>query len=296
MFRKIAAFELRYQLKAPVFWVSLAAFFLLTFGATTIPQIQIGSKGNTFINAPFAIVQVTAIMSIFAMFIVTAFVANVVVRDDETGFGPIIRATGVTKFDYLFGRFLGAWLATMLILAAVPLGILAGSAMPWLDTFKVGPFRPADYLYAYLCVGAPTVLLFAAIFFALATATRSMMATYLGVVAFLILYVAMRQLFKQPQYDHIVALLEPFGIAAIGEVTKYWTGAERNTMLPPLFGIVAENRLVWVGISLLFLALAYRLFGFQSRGAKHERAARTSGSPLVGPAGPLPVPRFDGRS
>jgi ABC-2 type transport system permease protein len=52
MFGKIAAFELRYQLRSPVFWVVAAIFFLLTFGATTIDQIQIGGGGNIHKNAP----------------------------------------------------------------------------------------------------------------------------------------------------------------------------------------------------------------------------------------------------
>ena len=33
MFREVAAFELRYQLKSPVFWVTFLIFALLTFGA-----------------------------------------------------------------------------------------------------------------------------------------------------------------------------------------------------------------------------------------------------------------------
>ena len=53
-------------------------------------------------------------MAVFFMFVTTAFVANVIVRDDETGFGPIIRSTRVSKFDYLFGRFTGAFLAVAL--------------------------------------------------------------------------------------------------------------------------------------------------------------------------------------
>jgi hypothetical protein len=42
------------------------------------------------------------------MFVTTAFVSNVVVRDDDTAYGPIIRSTQVTKSQYLFGRFAGA--------------------------------------------------------------------------------------------------------------------------------------------------------------------------------------------
>src|SRR5580658_3016067 len=130
MFRKIAAFEARYQLTSPVFWVAFALFFLMTFAATTIPQIQIGSRGNTNVNAPVAMVQVFGIMSIFAIFILTAFVANVVVRDDETGYGPIVRSTPIRKFDYLFGRFGGAFVAGAIAFLSVPLGVLLGSFMP----------------------------------------------------------------------------------------------------------------------------------------------------------------------
>ena len=41
-------------------------------------------------------------------FVIIAFVANAVIRDDETGFAPILRATRISKFDYLVGRFVGA--------------------------------------------------------------------------------------------------------------------------------------------------------------------------------------------
>ncbi len=293
MFRKIAAFELRYQLSSPIFWVSFIAFFLLTFGATTIPEIQIGSKGNTFINAPYAIIQVCLVMSVFSMFIVTAFVANTVIRDDDTGYGSIIRATRITKFAYLLGRFCGAYLTALIVFAAVPLAIAIGTQMPWLDPAKLGPFQGIDYLYAFAVVGAPTIFLLSAIFFALATLTRSMMATYLGVVAFLILYVVLLHWFRQPQYDHIVALLEPFGSGAISQVTKYWTASDRNTRLPALWGVVAENRAIWLGLAAAILALVYASFRFEVRGI---RGAPKATEALLAPQAAtkaLPLPRFD---
>jgi ABC-2 type transport system permease protein len=106
-FLSVVRFELSYQLKNPVLWVSFAIFFLLTFGAVTIDQIQIGGTGNTNINSPFAIIQTCMVMAFFALFAMTAFVANSVTRDDETGFGPILRATRLKKAPYLFGRFFG---------------------------------------------------------------------------------------------------------------------------------------------------------------------------------------------
>ena len=113
MFGSIFRFELFYQLRNPVFIVTALIFFLLTFGAVTLEDIQIGSGGNIHVNSPYAIAQTVLIMSLFYMFATTAFVANVVVRDDESGFGPMVRSTRVSKFDYLLGRFTGAFVAAL---------------------------------------------------------------------------------------------------------------------------------------------------------------------------------------
>src|ERR1044072_3258913 len=136
MLRHITAFEWRYQIKSPVFWVGCALFFLFTFGSVTVDQIQIGSRGHVFVNAPFAMLQTRPILSLFAIFVIVAIVANVVIRDDETGFAPIVRSTQVSKFAYLVGRFTGATAAALGVLAMIPLAIAVGSAMPWLDPEK----------------------------------------------------------------------------------------------------------------------------------------------------------------
>ena len=55
MFASIFGFELRYQLRNPVFVVTSLVFFLLTFGSVTIDNIQIGAGGNIHVNSPVAI-------------------------------------------------------------------------------------------------------------------------------------------------------------------------------------------------------------------------------------------------
>ncbi|HEY0478483.1 MAG TPA: M1 family aminopeptidase [Kofleriaceae bacterium] len=267
MLRHIAVFEWRYQARSPVFWVGCALFFLLTFGSVTVDQVQIGSRGNVFVNAPYSILQTLALMSVFAIFVVVAMVSNVVIRDDETGFAPILRSTQVSKLSYLVGRFVGATAAALCVLATIPLAIAIGSAMPWIDPEKVGPFRIGDYLYAVFAFGLPTMLIIAAGYFALATATRSMMWTYVGAAATLVLYIVTRNLLRDPQYDTAAALSDPFGLSALTIVTKYWTAAERNTMLPPLSGLLLANRVLWSAIAVVVFAIAYRRFRFEQRSA-----------------------------
>ena len=272
MFRHIAAFELRYHLRSPVFWTTTLLFALLTFGAITSDQVQIGSTGNVKKNSPYAIAKTLVIMSIFAVFIMAAFVSNVVVRDDETGYGPIVRSTRVSTFDYLFGRFTGAFVVGCLAFAGVPLAMLIGSFMPWIDPDTLGPFRPGDYAYVYFLLCVPTLLMMGAFCFALATMTRSMPATYVGVVALLMIYFVSTAFFRRPEYERIVALVEPFGIGAFTLATKYWTAAERNTPIACGCGVILWNRLIWLGAGMLLLGAAWAFFRREGKRVGRRKA------------------------
>ncbi|PXA98683.1 aminopeptidase [Nostoc sp. 3335mG] len=272
MFGKIASFELRYQLRNPVFWVVAILFFLLAFGAMTVEQIQIGSGGNVHANSPEAIAQMMLILSLFFMFVTTAFVANIIVRDDESGFGPMVRSTRVSKFSYLIGRFTGAAVVCAIAFAAIPLAIWLGSMMPWLDSETLGPNRLSDYLYAYFLLGLPNVLFTAAVFFAVATMTRSMMYSYVSVVVFLVLYFVLMSIIRaKPELRELSGYIEPFGLAAFSNVTRYWTAAESNAMMPPFAGPLLGNRLIWGAIGLVALAIAYWRFSFSEKGVSARK-------------------------
>ncbi|MEQ1755062.1 MAG: M1 family aminopeptidase [Micropepsaceae bacterium] len=296
MFSKIARFEFFYQLKSPVFWVSGFVFFLLAFGSAASSRIHIGATGNTNINAPFAIVITLLVMSIFSLFLIAAFVANVIVRDDDTGYGPIIRSTSVTKFDYLFGRYTGAFLASALAFAFVPLGLFAGIHVPWIDQERLGPIVIEHYVLAYVGYALPAMFVASAILFAVAAIVRSMTLTYLGVIVLFILYGISSQWLSDLKSEEFAALFDPFGLSAVSQVTKYWTASDRNTMFPPLGGIVAENRLLWVGVAFVLLWVAHTSYRFADRGVR-----RSAGKPEndVTAAAFVPVrvsPRFDAAS
>jgi ABC-2 type transport system permease protein len=299
MFAQIAAFELRYQLRNPVFWVVSVLFFLLTFGATTIEQISIGSGGNVNVNSPFAIAQIQLILSIFFMFVTTAFVANVIVRDDESGFGPMVKSTRVTKFDYLMARFLGAFLASAIAFLVVPFAIALGSLMPWVDSETIGPNVLSHYAFAYVVIALPNLFLTACIFFAVATLTRSMMYSYLGVVVFLVLYFVITGIIgTKPELRDLGALAEPFGAAAFADATRYWTATESNSLMPPLEGNLLANRLIWIAAGVCALGFAYWRFSFGEKGASARTLARqarrdaklAATPPMVVPSLPATTP------
>jgi len=274
MFRHIAAFELRYQLRWPVFWVTTLIFALLAFAAIASTVVTIGAIGNVKVNSPYAVTQTLQILSVFSVFIVAAFISNVIIRDDDTNFGPILRSTRVSKFNYLFGRFTGAFAVGCLAFAAVPLGMLAGSLMPWVDPETLGPLRWEDYVYAYWVFCVPSIFVVSAFCFTLATITRSLLGTYMGVVAFLALYISASPFFDKPEYENIAAMYEPFGIGAYQLVTKYWTAADRNSLMPPFDGVILWNRMIWVGAGFFLLAVAAALFRPKVRAPRPERKSK----------------------
>ncbi len=295
----IFRFELKYQLRNPVFWVAAVILALFTFGLVTVQQLTAGLGASVHKNAPFAIAQYVQIFSLFYMFVSTAFVANVVVRDDDTGFGPLIRATRVTRASYLLGRYAGAFAAAALGFLAVPLGAWLGSLMPWVDPEQLGPNHLSYYLHPYLWIGLPNLFLTSALFFALATTTRSMMATYLGVVGFLVLWiVASVVLDRNPAYELWGAYGEPLAGGALSYVTKYWTAADRNTLLVPVAGALLWNRLLAVGLGVVAIGVTFATFRFAVRPSRAQRrasklAASVGAAPPAPAAAPLPHPRFD---
>jgi ABC-2 type transport system permease protein len=262
----IAGFELRYQLKNPVFWVSTLIFFLLGFGLTASENVSIGTPGSVQENSPFAIASAMALMSLFYLFVITSFVANAIVRDDATGFGPIIRSTSITKTDFVLGRFLGGLGIALIGYLAVPLGMGFGVLMPWVDAETVGPGGVATYAWHYLVLAVPNIFLASAFLFALATSLRSMMATYIGVIVFVLIYlIATSILGPRPEYQDMLAKYEPLGTGALFEATRYWTAAEMNSTLLPLSGNVLFNRVFAVVIGLALIAVTTWRFSMAER-------------------------------
>ena len=271
----IARFEIRYQLRNPVFWVAIAIFFLMGFGITASENVRIGTPGAVHENAPFAIAVATSVFSLFYLFIVTAFVANAIVRDDNSGFAPIVRATSVTARQIVIGRFVGGLIVAWLGYLAIPVGMSLGCLMPWVDPETVGPQKLSFYAWNFAVFALPNIFLMSAILFALATALRSMMAAYVGAITIVMGYLITSSIVGQKiEYRDAFARWEPLGTGALSEATRYWTQSELNSRLVDLSGLMLFNRVWAVVLGLLFLGLALWRFSMTERAPSKRRLRR----------------------
>ena len=290
MLSHVARFELRFQASTPTFWITSLIFFSLTFWWVVSDSLRVGWGGYVVRNSPYATGLMGLIMSLFGIFILTTFVSNVILRDDETRFGPIIGSTSLSKSDYLFGRFLGAFGASCLVFLSVPLGGIAAAAMPWLDPATVGPLRLDAWAYTYFVLCLPTLFILGAGMFALATATRSMMSTYIAAIALLMIYLFSARFLNQPDVQKWAALLDPFGLSAYKVLTQYWSPVERNSLLAPVAGVLLENRALWLAVAFALLAWTWHVFSRTELGgakASTKKRASTAGSSAVEPACPV---------
>jgi len=271
MFWTIATFEMNFHRRQYLFYVLSGVFFLLSFLGVTTDGVQLGGDfSNVNINSPFAILMQLSTLSVITLLGAIAFAANGVIRDHELKMAELFLSTPVRKFEYVYGRFAGSFVFAAGIFLAAALGVLVGEFMPWLDQERIGAFNAEAYLYSILLVGLPNLVICSSILFCIATATRSMMATYTGMVALLMLTFLL-ETFNEPATVEAISILDPFGATALLEVTRYWTVFEKNSLLPAVEGAFLVNRIFWMLIAFAFLGLASLLYPFNINPSRKQR-------------------------
>lgn len=268
MLTKIAGFEVRFQLFSPVFIAVFAIFFLLTFGGITIDNIQIGGGGSTNINSPSALMTNIMIFSLFGGLIPAAFLSSGVLRDQHFKTEEMFYSRPIRELDFVLGRFTGGFVATALCFASVPIAFLIGSQMPWLDQELVGPTNLYWYVYTYLVIGLVNMWVMGTILFTVANFTRSMLLVWVAFLLLFVLYLAGSVLAGQnPELRGLIALVDPFALNTVGEMTRYWTTFEQNSQVVPFEGVFLTNRLMWIGIGVALLTLNVLAFRFRKGSA-----------------------------
>lgn len=286
MFGEIFRFELRQQLRSPLFWLIALALAALAFGAASSDSIQIGGGiGNVHRNAPYVVITMLGFFSVLGLFLITIFVAGAALRDFQSGTAELMFSTPMPRSAYLGGRFAAGWLVSVLVLVVVALGMWVGSLMPWLDAARLGPTPWVAYGWALVVVVVPNLFFLGALLFLLATLTRSMLGTYIGVIAFFILWSISAVTLGQGNIAHQTtgALIDPFGMGALNLVTRYWTAFDRNARIPDLLGVLLGNRALWLAVGVALLTLAFALFKPEREGLRLWRRSRRIAEPQAAP-------------
>jgi len=269
MFKHFFLFELKYRLQRPMIYIFLLVNFLMAFAATVSDKIIIGGSNDAVhLNAPFVIMNTTLMLTLLGIFMTTAIVNTSILRDFNYKFSPLLFSTPIKKSAYLSGRYLGAFLMALVPFWGVFAGIALGAVSPWVAADEVSSFSIMPYLNTFLVGVIPNILLVSTIVFWLAATFRSSMVSFIGAVGILVLYIILLSFSRNLESETMTILADPLAINAYGILTKYWTIGEKNTQIAALSGLFLMNRLIWTGVSLVCLAMAYFKFSFAERRTK----------------------------
>ena len=258
---RLAAQELRQQLRGPVIRIVALISLLMVVGAAVIDTLRfeaISSLGS----GPELVIQVHLVWTLFYLFTAAAFIGEAVTRDLQTGFAPLVRATPASRRAYLLGRFAGATASVLLCFLTIPIGLLAARLLPAANPDWVAPVVPSTYALALFALAVPNLLLASALFLALATATRSMNGCLIGAVVLLSLY-GLRS-----DEGGVASLFEPFGFVAVQALQVGDAG--------PLIA----NRALWLAVALLLLLVGVNLDARTPQVRGREPASPSFGAPV----------------
>jgi hypothetical protein len=304
MFWNILKFELKYRLNRPATWAYFGILLVLGFILST-NGANAGSE-KAFVNSAVTVTALIGTVSLFGILIASAVMGVPVYRDIEHGVKDYYFTYPVSEKSYLMGRYAGSLITLLFISLGLIFGLMIGYALGpvlgWEEAERFGPLRIGDYVNATLLLLWPNLIFAGTIFFCLVALTRNIFVSYVGSILFFIFYLLAVTLSQDLENQHLVSVLEPFGIQAYGETTKYLTPPEQNVFQVPLTGNLLLNRIIWslVALALLLFTLfrfdfARFLGGGREKGKKVVKKDVYQGAAVVTErsrnAGALPVVR-----
>lgn len=304
MLRHVYLLELRRRFSRPQTWIY---FLLLAFGAFMSVLAQAGAFGSSVfgrrvLNGPYHIAEGAVLFSLIGVLITAGYMGQAIFRDFRTGMYPLLYTTRMTRRAYLGGRFLGALTGNAFILLGWGAGIVLGSLMPFLDQARFGPFLIEAYLRPYAVFMLPNLLFTSAIFFVLPAITRKILPNYVAGITLFVGYLVSTTVVADLDNRMLAALVDPFGLTTLQQLTLYWTVAEQNTRMIGFEGYLLYNRLIWLSVGAIVLAFGWTRFRFthiperkgmrrwfrtQQHHADPEQAAAAPIRPLALPAATL---------
>ena len=296
MIREILGFELRYHARRPFNYFFFALLFSLSFALIASDAIQIvGAVGLVKRNGPYAIAQLSILLTVIGLLFAVAIVGTSMLRDFRHKAHELLFTTHLSEFGYLAGRFVGSFVVMAIVFLAIPIGSFFGSMAPWIDPEFVLTPNFWWHLHPYLVFGLPTMFVGSAIFFAVGALTRSLVVVYCSGFGLLVAQSVAETWTSSLDSDAVANAVDMFGLTTLDLTTRYWTVAERNSLTIPWDQWMIANRSLWLGISIAIMIGVGLTFRFKAgRDQKPAKASKKSKKVRVaGASTTTPEPVFN---
>ena len=270
MFLEFFSFELKFRAKSIstyVYFLAWLAFGFFCTGSESFGPVGF-NNGKVLLNGPYALAFNQLAAGLFGVIIISAIFGTSILRDFQRDTYQMLFTKPISKFAYLGGRWAASFVVCVLVFAGVSVGMWLGTYAPWTDHVRIAPNHLWWYVQPFLSLTVVQIFVLGSLFFAVAALSRKLVVVYLqGVAVFMVYIIGLTVFGATRSLEHFWSgILDPVGFVLFDNITRYWTVAEKNTLLLPWGysgyspGVFLYNRILWSVVGLVSLGVVWRLF------------------------------------
>lgn len=286
MFSTIYTFEIRRWLKSWELYLYLVLFFAMTFFAMAssvgvFDAVKNTSSSLLVMNSPVMLSTIINSFNMFVLFLFPSIIGMSIYRDYKYDMHQLLYSYPFSKWQYLLGKFLAGISIVLLINVVMLLGSFLATLLPWANAELLGPNHFWTYAQVLLITVLPNILFMGALILSIVTLTRSVYVGFIAIIIIMVIQGLLDNLSNDLDYREIAALLEPSGMLAMDYYTNHWSVQQVNTSNLPLEKWFVLNRLIWLGVSCLFIIGLGRLFSFTQGGISFSLFGKKQGQVMT---------------
>ena len=270
----------------------VSALFLLLTGIFTGNQFNLTVGNGVYLNSPYTIGFMLGMLSLSVIFIATVYGAQLLFKEWDTKFDPIVFSTPISKRSFAVGRFLSLFTLTLISFSLMAAGFTIGQYVRGGADMQQA-MHIDHYLYPLFVFGCINSLFVCSFLCFVAWTTKNKLLVAAGGLLLYVLYMVILLFSNSPfmaqsmpqslTAQQISALADPFGLSAYFQVSKDFTVLQRNTLVTPLSGCFLANRVMVMAASLLFITAGYKGFSYKRRKNKQVNKKYAIAKPDINP-------------
>ncbi|MFD0931894.1 M1 family aminopeptidase [Psychroflexus salinarum] len=270
MFSSIFRFELKSWLRTPITYIYTVIMFffamiMMASAGGLFDNFTVTTTSPTYQNTALALNSLINTLSVFLYFLLPSIIGASISKDFKYEMHQVLYSYPISKFGYLFAKFLSALSIVLIIILFICFGIYLGSIFPGTNPDLFTDFDIWNYVQPLLLFVIPNIIFFGAVVFAVVTFSRNIFIGFISILALIIIQGFAQSLTADIDNKTLAALIDPLGAQALAFETEYWTVFDRNNNYLPFQGYIIYNRILWAAISILIFAFVFFKFKFNQQ-------------------------------
>ncbi len=241
------------------------AMIMMASSGGLFDNFTVMTTSPTFQNSALAINSMINGLSVFLYFLLPSIIGASVSKDFKYDMHQVMFSYPISKFSYLFGKFLSSLSIVVMIIVFACFGLYLGTIFPGTNPELFMDFDIWNYLQPLLIFILPNIIFFGAFVFAVVTFSRNIFIGFISVLILIVIQGFAQSLTADIDNKTLAALIDPLGSQALSYETEYWTVFDRNNNYLPFENYVLYNRLLWAGVSVLIFAFVFWKFKFNQQ-------------------------------